>query len=165
MLYKAIRKQMESGDVLMVKGKGPISRLIRAFSGESISHIAYLIRRPEGLFVAEMKEGKGFRFIPASQWGKENAGREILWGKFPGIARGQLCHEDYVMSQREKPYSYWTLVTVWLAQWGLWKLPGNAVCSTFAQRGWLHCGFDKIPGLADPGEFLNYARDINRVGF
>lgn len=163
MKYSDVRLDMRSGDVLMVKGTHLVGRLIRSITGESFNHVAMVLRSFSGVFVVEMREGKGFRLTPASQWFEEQHKKTVLWGKFPGKQRGGFCHEIFAMRQRSKPYSYWTLITVWISQFTNRKAPGRLVCSTFIQKDWDHCGYTMFEKLADPGDFMEHARDINVV--
>ena len=163
MNYSDARNSMSSGDVLMVKGTHLVGRLIRAITGESFNHVAMILRSFSGVFVVEMREGKGFRITPASQWFEEQKNKTVLWGRFPGKRRGDFCHELYAMRQRTKPYSYWTLITVWISQFTRRGAPGNLVCSTFVQNSWKSCGYTMSKRLADPGDFMEHAQDINVV--
>ena len=160
MEYSKARRHMMSGDVLMVKGRGVISSLIRALTGESISHVAMILRMPKGVFVVEMKEFIGWRMMPASQWMEKNKKKIVLWGKTPSHQRGAYCFESFAMLQRARKYSYWTLLTIWFSQITRLKAPNNLVCSTFVQKAWKNCGYDMGKQVADPGNFLEHAVDI-----
>ena len=164
MRYADARARMASGDVLMVKATGLVSRLIRMVTGESINHVAMVLNQGhKGLFVVEMKEFHGWRMMPLSQWIEHNKRKEVLWGKTPCHMRGSSCFESYAMKQRARKYSYWTLVTVWISQFTGKKMPHKLVCSTFVQKAWGNCGYEMKKGLADPGDFLNSSVDINVV--
>lgn len=161
--YKDARHEMMSGDILMVKATGFVSRFIRVLTGESINHVALVLHQPHGVFVVEMREGKGWQMMPASQWMEAQAKNVVLWGKMPTNKRGAYCFESYAMKQRDRNYSYWTLLTVWLSQLTRRTQHGNLVCSTFVQRCWAKCEYHMFPRLADPGDFLEHAQEITRV--
>lgn len=163
--YQLVRDGIETGDVLMVKARGIISRIIRAVTGESYNHVAMLVSNPSGVFVIEMREGKGWLMKPASQWMKEQVKSEVFWGKAPYTIRGSACVEVEALSHRGKPYSYWTLITVWIGQFTKRKHPGNLVCSTFIQACWKKCGYIMSKRLADPGDYPKHLKDVNAIAW
>ena len=161
--YADVREDLKNGDILMVKATGLISRIIRSVTGESINHVAMVISNPSGVFVYEMKEGIGYRMSPMSQWLPDQKKKVVLWGKAPEVIRELTCIEVEALTHRAARYSYWTLITVWIGQFTRRKHPGRLVCSTFVQTVWLDCGYKMFDKLADPGDFLNHAVDINQL--
>lgn len=163
MKYLEARELMQSGDVLMVKARGIVSRFIRAVTGESYNHVAMVIKNTGGVFVVEMREGKGWLFTPASVWFSKQAKKEVYWGKAPEIVRDSDCVELVAMRHRGRKYSYWTLVTVWLGQFTGKGYAGRLVCSTFIQKCWQACGYEMSARLADPGDYPQHLTDVNIV--
>lgn len=161
--YSIARNNMRTGDVLLVKATGLISRIIRSLTGESYNHVAMIIEKDEGVFVVEMKEFKGWQMMPASQWMDKYKKKEVSWGKAPAGVRDSVCAEDNALSHRGRKYSYWTLVTVWLTQFTKRSAPGNLVCSTFVQTVWQECGYVMFNKLADPGDFPAHLNDVNLI--
>jgi hypothetical protein len=162
--YKSLRNNAKSGDVLMIEGRGWVSRLIRAFTGQSVSHVALLLWIGDSLFVAEMKEFHGYRFRPASCW-VEDALRSgfVFYGMAPGHIRMQCPGiSDTALRYRNKPYSYTALFRVWWAQITRSKVPGGLVCSTFVQRVWEECGY-QFTQTADPGDYLRLCDSVTSI--
>ena len=161
--YYDARKEMQTGDVLMVKASGFISRIVRVFTGESINHIAMIIRNPTGVFVVEMREGAGWLLTPASQWMEKQKGTIILFGQAPEVIRGSACNEIEAMLARGKGYSYLTLIMVWISQLIRRPVPNGLVCSTFIQKIWSKCGYKMSKLAADPGDFMEHATRITAI--
>lgn len=154
MNYKAFRPHAKDGDVLMVEGRGWVSRIIRAVTGQQISHVALLLWFGEHLFVAEMKEFRGYRLIPASMWFEDTVRTGyVQWGRAPQGVRGKAGVKAHALKYRNARYSYRALLRVWLAQITRSKTDAGLVCSTFVQRVWESVGhtFDQD---ADPGDYM-----------
>lgn len=151
----------------MVKRRGIVSVLIRVFTAESYNHVAMLLNDPEtGAFVVEMREGKGFQLMPASQWMQKNKKSVIMWGKSP--LRGDVemihdCVQRNAMKHREANYSYISLLSVWWSQLTRRKVPHGLVCSTFVQRVWRACGYDLGNKAADPSDFAEHVLFMTQV--
>ncbi len=153
--YQELRATACDGDVLLVEGRGWVSALIRALTGQSISHVAVLLWFDEHLFVAEMKEFHGYRLRPASLWVDDSlASGSVYYGAAP---RAVVEDGDGIiaaaLSYRNHRYSYVSLLSVWLAQIFRRRLSGGLVCSTFVQRIWETCGYH-FDQTADPGDYL-----------
>lgn len=165
--YNAARDQLQSGDVLVVKGTHLVGRLIRMFTGESVNHAALIHRNDQGIWVTEMREGEGHVGpTPASQWIKETTakGREVFWGEFPGKLRGHSCHEKFAKRMEGTRYSYWSLPVIWWSQFRRNKVPeGHVVCSTYVQMDWEIAKYTKMKGSADPGNFFSHANNMTRI--
>lgn len=163
MKYDEIRSQLASGDVLLCKRRGIVSILIRVGTAETFNHAAMIIRQHGGVFVVEMREGKGWQMMPASEWMEVNKKAEVYWGKAPLLVRGSYCIEDYALKARGTRYSYWTLFTVWLSQLFNKKTIADMVCSTFVQKGFETCGHPAVDKSYDPSDLMADLRDINRI--
>lgn len=163
MNYAEIREQAIDGDVMLVEGRGFVSRFIRAFTGQNISHVAILIWINNGLYVVEMKERIGFRMMPASQWVKQ-AGHILYYGKAPdGVRTYPQIARQAALKLRGEKYGYLSLFGVWLSQFSGKNRKGRQlVCSTAIQRVWNACGyrFDQTP---DPGDFVRLCQFVSKL--
>lgn len=171
--YSYIRQRIDTGDVLLVKSRKIVSVLIRMFTAESFNHVAMLITNQSGVWVVEMREGKGFQLMPASQWFEINKKSVIHWGKCPlkstavnshvSLRGNHRCLESRAMQARGEKYSYWTLFAVWWSQLTGRKVKNGLVCSTFIQKVWEQCGYRMGEKAADPADFVEHLIDVNRV--
>jgi hypothetical protein len=159
MEYAQLRQQAQDGDVLLVEGKALISRFIRAFSGESISHVAMLFWIGTGLFVAEFIEGDDtpYNIVPASQWFDQYKGIQVLFGMAPAMVRGKagvMATVEQFRATKKPKYGWWTFPVILLAQWTNkdYKV-GGKVCSTFVEAAWSACGY-KFSRTPDPGDYI-----------
>jgi hypothetical protein len=171
LFYKNVRKDMRSGDILLVKNRGILSILIRMFTAESFNHVAFILGdadEPSGLWVSEMREGKGHQAMPASQWMNMNATSTsfVFWGKAPPQIRGSECIEEHMQQARidKSKYSYLSLISVFISQVFRVKTLSGKVCSTYGQKLYGSCGYDMgIKRTADPGDFFEVGSDFNRI--
>lgn len=161
MTYAFMRKQVKTGDVLIVRGTGIISRLVRTFTGESYSHVALLVWEKDGLHVFEFVEGVGFQSMPTSEWLRRRRKQKLYLGVAPKVlgdhagkikAAAVKYRNGSVMSRM---YGYFSLVKVWLSQKIGKKIPVHQrVCSTFVQECW-SAGFFSLKRTADPGDIAD----------
>jgi hypothetical protein len=167
MTYSEMRQLAQTGDVLLVEGKGFFSKMVRVVTGESISHVALLFWLDGGLFVAEMIEGKGYQIMPASQWFPRAAG-PVLFGAAPVSVQSRgdtilAIIASYRDTKKKQRYGYLSLLKVWWAQiTGQQIKVHQRVCSTFVQDVWEQCGFH-FAQLADPGDYLALCRYVCAV--
>lgn len=147
----------------MCKRRALVSIIIRWLTAESFNHVAMVIRQHGGVFVVEMREGKGWQMMPMSQWLHVNRNAEVYWGKAPARVRGSYCIEDYALKARGTRYSYMSLLSVWWSQIWKRKTKTRMVCSTFIQAGYDACGVHLVEKTMDPGDFMEYLRDINKI--
>lgn len=167
MIYSEMRLSAKTGDLLLVKGKGFFSQMVRVVTGESISHVALLFWLDGGLFVAEMIEDNGYQILPASQWFPGAAG-PVLFGCAPKVV--QDCPKTilgtiarYRDDKKRQRYGYLSLLKVWWAQiTGKQIKVHQRVCSTFVQDVWEQCGFH-FQQTADPGDYLGLCRFISAM--
>lgn len=168
MRYSDIRGIAKTGDVLLVEGRGFVSQLIRAVTGQSMSHVAVLVWFGETLWVAEMKEFFGYRLRPASLWIEDAlVGGNVYFGEAPQAVRLATDHQnkivlDALFSYRNTRYSYAALVTVWWAQIRRKKLAAGLVCSTFVQRVWEATGYE-FRQTADPGDYVRLCESVSVI--
>lgn len=151
----------------MVKRRGIVSVLIRVFTAESYNHVAMVLRDPNtGAFIVEMREGKGFQLMPASQWMQHNKKSVIMWGKSPLKGTPEEINEcitRVAMRNRYANYSYLSLLSVWWSQLTRRKVRSGLVCSTFVQRAWRACGYDMGNKAADPADFAEHVVFMTQV--
>lgn len=166
MTYEEMRKVARSGDVLLCEKRGFISAMIRILTAQQISHVALLVWMDGTLWVAEMKEFKGYSLMPASLWVQDRLSEKtrLYFGTAPLVV---YDNEKYLMQEvlhyRNDSYGYLSLFRVWLGQ----LIPGRRrnrklVCSTFVARVWEACSvvFERTPA---PGEYLRMCRSVSRV--
>ena len=162
MNYNQMRTTALTGDVLLVEGRSFFSRFIRVVTGQNFSHVAMLMWLGDGLYVAEMAEGKGFVITPASQWTQSSG--YLYYGRAPSeVSENHVKARTAILELRGKKYGYMSLFKVWISQ--LTGKAGNnkqLVCSTAVQHVWEQCGyqFDQIP---DPGDFARLCDYISKV--
>ncbi|MEZ5571192.1 MAG: hypothetical protein R3E64_04135 [Halioglobus sp.] len=154
MNYADFRHLAETGDLLLLEGRGLFSTPIRMITGQQASHVAILLWIADGLWVAEMR-GQGYTLMRASQRVSEMGEHgQVYWGKAPYRLRWQVNEvRDAALSYRGYRYSWWTLITVWLSQVTRRRMPSNLVCSTLVQRVWSAAGF-QFTQTPDPGDFF-----------
>jgi len=136
--YKDLRRKAKDGDLLLVEGRGIVSRIIRALTGQNFSHVAILVWIDGGLVVVE-------GLAPTEIEGHREQAR---------IAAVRL---------RGEKYGYLSLFGVWLSQFTGWnKKSGGLVCSTAVRRVWNACGyrFDQTP---DPGDFVRLCVYVSKI--
>jgi hypothetical protein len=163
MNYTDARETAETGDILLVEGRGWVGKVIRALTGQQFSHVAILLHAFDGLWVAEMREGRGFLITPASQWTRESRDQVYL-GMAPLDRAARVRVGEAIVGARLWPhrYSYWSLLTIWIAQVLRIRTPAALVCSTFVQRCWEHGGV-AFPRPADPGDLAPLCEAIYPV--
>lgn len=166
MTYSSIRHRIRTGDVLLVEGRGLAGKLIRLFTLQTISHVGLLLRESDGgLWVAEMSGMHGgYRKVPASQWVEEYQGQVVYWGIAPAeVHLGEEQLREVVNAARGRVYSYWTLVSTWLAQLIGRDTPASLVCSTFVQQTWEAAGYKRFRHTADPGDIRRHCSSSARI--
>lgn len=165
MRYTEMRSIAKTGDLLLVEGKSWFSRLIRAVTGQQFSHVAMLIwlgEKERGLYVAEMKEGDGFKITPASQWTQSSG--HLYFGMSPEYFNNRQDDiAEAILSLRGQPYGYASLFSVWLSQFTEKNNDNRRyVCSTAVQFAWEAAGytFHQTP---DPGDYARLCDYISKL--
>tara|TARA_R110000787_G_scaffold27998_5_gene76768 strand:+ start:204 stop:707 length:504 start_codon:yes stop_codon:yes gene_type:complete len=157
MKYSEIRASIVTGDVAMVEGFGFFSKAIRVITGEKISHIAMFVWLGDGLFIAEFKEFKGFRLMPASIWLKDttSCGNNVFYGQAPHVVRAQASEiARLVFKWRNHRYGYFSLFKIWWSKVTKRHVPVKMiVCSTYVKDMWFSFEFNITP---TPGNFMEY---------
>jgi len=167
MTYAEVRERAKNGDVLLLEGSGFVSKFIRVFTGQSISHVAALVWLEDGLFIAEMIEGTGYQLKPASERIKGYKGI-VYFGEAPKVIHDNPdCVKSKILAYRadksKQEYGYFSLLSVWWAQIRHEQMKvKKKVCSTFIQEIWEGCGY-KFKQLADPGDYVNLCQSIAKI--
>lgn len=161
MNYRDIRNTAVSGDALILEGRGIAGGLaIRILTGQRASHVALLVWIDEGLYVAEMVGTRGgYVLSPASERVPEMVAQgRLYYGQAPAVVRERSEQmAEKILSYRPQrdgdttPYSWWSLVTVWISQVLRRRLPSMLVCSTLVDRVWGACGY-RFVQTPDPGD-------------
>jgi hypothetical protein len=161
--YDHIRDTIQSGDVMLCKSSAPVSMAIRVLTGESWNHVALCVWIEYGLWIAEMREGSGYRLVPASEWMMEQTG-QVWLGIAPHMDREDIL--PYVLHTRSRmpKYGWRTLLRVWWSTVRNRRIAGREpVCSTFAQNAWEEAGYSDFTRLASPGIISEHCRGLFRL--
>lgn len=169
--YGLARSSVETGDLLFFQGSKPGSWLIRAATGSSYNHVGVFFWWGDNLWLAEMREFRGFQLRRASEAIEQadEQGTKLWLGTMPNNPN----HEDksamreFIFSVKhsrfKSHYGHLSLVKVFISQ-----LIGVAVpvlfmvCSTFAQKVWEQAGhFYDI--TASPGFMANQCKELVRI--
>lgn len=169
MTYAELRIRAVTGDVLAVKGTGIAGSIIRAFTGESYSHVALLVQETAGLFAYEFVEGTGYQILPASEWVRRRKKQNLRFCRAPQAvvadpdavaAAARLYRNSSVISRW---YGWLSLAKVLVSQITGLKIPvRQKVCSTFVQECWAATGYT-LPTTADPGEIVNACDPVHTI--
>ena len=163
--YSDIRPDLRTGDVCLASGRGLFQRIVRIFTGETANHVG-LIVVDDGVWVAEMREGLGFQWVPLSQWLSERHGQRCWIGYAPPPVRGNEDVVKFAHYARDKrpAYGWRTLLRVWWSQITGRPVPGSGwVCSTFVADAWRFAGFRDFDSLPDPGDFFSLCVLVHAV--
>ena len=161
-----------NGDALGVQSRGAVGIPIRGLTASNWSHVALVYwRRVDGrldLWVAEMKEGIGFRRLPVLDWMNGVHPQALVYlAEAPRKVRGREEIAELIDATAEKPpaYGYLSLLSVWVSQLirrRVWHR--GLVCSTWAQRIWERSGGGwRFSRTMDPGDFLEVSPVVRRV--
>lgn len=163
MRLELVKAHAETGDLILVKGEGFFSDVIRMFTGESFSHVALLARFNDDVKIVEFV-GSGFAVNDCDEkYFKDDA--SYYFCKAPHIIHKNIQEvmgiiQAYVSDKDRQSYGYETLPLVWMSQlMDSSFVSDRKVCSTFVQRCWEEAGF-KFPNTPDPGDFVEYCEVI-----
>ncbi len=149
-----------TGDVLLVRGK---TTVIRYLTGESVSHVALIVKEAPNMWVHEYLVG-GYRISRLEDWFKAERKDNVLWG----VAPPEVREAEYrlglaVIAEGNKKYSVAMLLSVFLSQFGI-RLPFKGhVCSTFIQEVWSYALGSFNKKKMDPGDFIFASESLRRV--
>jgi hypothetical protein len=163
--YQELRDTIRTGDILGVKGRDPISIVIRSVTGESLNHVAVFVWLDDGLWIAEMNSKTNFTMAPASDYVARKKGS--LFVIYMPEA-DQMAMKQEILRTRARDsnkavrYSFTTLGKVFVSQvirFNIYERVGK-VCSTFAQHVRKIGGHDLTSLPMDPGDFMHVATRI-----
>ena len=156
--YKEARSEIETGDVLLFKGRGLLSRIIVWGSGQQYSHAGIAAWWEKRLFVME-SVGQGVRIAPVRLAVNEYAGR-VDWYSLRREAASKLDRRKLIHVAQENlslPYSTHGLLRLaWLmlvrsdrkGEDGKEKAPA-LFCSEYVSCCYRSAGADLCPGVPD----------------
>lgn len=158
-----LNSQARSGDLLLLEGRGLWHSTVRVLTGQSVSHVAMLVRVYNRLEVVEVAPG-GFSRRALGDWlDLYQAKGRVYYGKAPYPVRGHPALPETAMAYEGHGYSWVTLAKVWVSQIAKFRPAAGLVCSTFVQECWEACGFRAARTLADPGDFLRHCEKVRYV--
>ena len=155
--YDLLRLKIKNGDILLYRGSGVISWLIKKVTGSEYSHAGIVVWWNKRLMVLEAV-GKGIVCTPLSR----NIGHykgEVHWYSscrpLPNGARGRIV--QFAQMELGKEYATWKLV---LFGWKLllgkdldkkdeFKRRNKLVCSQYVATAYNYIGIDLKEGLSD----------------
>src|SRR5690606_7186272 len=117
MNYPEFRDLAQTGDLILTGERGLIGTLVRILTASQASHVGVLLWIGGGLWLAEMRSG-GFTLAPASGRVREMAAKgQVYWGQAPQAIRWRVDKlRAAALAYRGRPYSWWTLLMVFVAQ-------------------------------------------------
>jgi hypothetical protein len=92
--YQKIRGQIKTGDILLFRGRHPLSRVIEWISGAPYSHVAFLTKW-DGRVIAMQADLRGVEVIPASLIVCRYEG-QVEWWRLGDAARARLDGRDFL---------------------------------------------------------------------
>jgi len=162
--YAELREQARTGGVILIEGRSFVSRVIRAATGQNISHVALLYWEDEALMLAEMREFKGYVMSPASQRLQNDMKNcHVYYGSPPDIVVDSPKLREAIFSARTKNYGYMSLFKVLWSQFRATKTPPkDLVCSTYIAMVWTSAGY-KFIGSPDPGDYMRLCTSVTAL--
>jgi hypothetical protein len=112
--YQKIRGQIQTGDILLFRGRRLLSKVIEGISHAPYSHVAFLTKW-EGRIVAMQSDLRGVEVIPASMLVCQYEGT-VEWWRLREPERGRLDTRDFLdraLTLVGVKYGYGSLI--WLA--------------------------------------------------
>ena len=162
--YADIRAQLQSGDLLFAAGNYLFSRLIRAMTRSTWSHVGIIYREPQlqRVLLLESVETFGVRFAPLSKYLNDYAGGkpydgEIVVARIAGLDHPRMTAAmGYGLDQLADPYDrsevYRILARVLLGRVARQRRHDDAyICSELVHECFLSSGADLKLGSATRG--------------
>lgn len=112
--YQSLRDQIQTGDLLLFRGKRFLSGVIEHLSSSPYSHVAILAKW-HGRVLAFQSDLRGVEVLPASRIVYHYDGRVDWWAMKPAWRREGVFHEDLLFD---------TAITLLGIKYGFWKLLG-----------------------------------------
>ena len=156
--YRAVRAQIQDGDVLLFQGTHWLSRIIRWGSGSAYSHAGVALWWGPRLMVVQAV-GKGVEAVPLSVAVDRYSG-QVDWLQPPPEVRARLRRElllSNALDEVGKPYSRGGLLRlarmVWQRRLRRYRDPKKGApayfCSQLVSRCYRVAEADLVPGRAD----------------
>jgi hypothetical protein len=92
--YQKIRNDIQTGDILLFRGRHPLSKVIEKISGAPYSHVAFLTKW-DGRIIAMQADLRGVEVIPASLLVCRYEGC-VEWWRLGAAARGRFDGRDFL---------------------------------------------------------------------
>jgi len=167
--YARVRKRIETGDILLFKGKGPLSAFIRWGTGSDYSHSAIASWEGDRLMIYQAV-GRGVNHVPAREEVYKYDGQVDWWSVRPEY-RDEIDRAGIIAEAGEhigKPFAIWGFIKLaFLIMVGRYKHtaddrdpPEAMFCSWYVATAYrVGGGFDVVPVIADhctsPAEIEN----------
>jgi hypothetical protein len=168
MNYNELIDEASTGDIFLVKDDNFLARLVRFFTGESISHVAIILKSSEALLVCEYLASGGYKISPILTWINYNYPlcESIFFGKFPQSnynPESALKMKNLAYTFSGEKYSFLTFIKIWVAQVFRLKVDTEFVCSSFIQKIWEEGGGVKFDITPDPGDFFSKCEYVKKI--
>jgi hypothetical protein len=157
--YQEIRGQIQTGDILLFRGQGNLSKVIERISGAPYSHVAFLTKW-DGRIVALQSDLRGVEVIPASMLVCRYEGA-VEWWRLGDQHRDRFDTRDFLdraLTLIGIKYGYFSLM--WLALrmllgFSIYRRyshlrPSSLFCSSFVSYCYMNEGIE-ISAKAGPG--------------
>jgi hypothetical protein len=92
--YQKIRSEIQTGDILLFRGRHPLSKVIETISGAPYSHVAFLTKW-DGRIIAMQADLRGVEVIPASLLVCRYEGR-VEWWRLRAASRAGFDGRDFL---------------------------------------------------------------------
>lgn len=154
----------QTGDVLMLEGRGLVSRLIMVATGQQVSHVALIVRFEDRVYVRECKKLKQYTSSSLEKWLGENKDKTIYFGMaaFSPEERYAIQKASVRMATTESRLPRFVLLAAYMMRLKIKAV--QLVCSRYVQACWETGGF-VFDGIAMPGDFLRNCIAASRVIF
>lgn len=153
-LYDPVREQIQTGDLILFRGRGPFSRLIRKLSYSVYSHAGIAAWWAGHLVVFQSKIPIGVEVVPARRVVTKYDGQVDWWGLTPEASarldRDRLL--ECAVAELGKPYSFQGLVKAAIPSRIRRDPVGSAesyFCSQFVSACYRRAGVDLAPDVRD----------------
>jgi hypothetical protein len=163
--YEMMRRHARIGDTIACDRKGLMSWGIKLFTLSKYNHTAviYVSDDHDSVWVAEMLQGKGLLWTPASDWirDKLNRGIGLRYCFRPTGTNDEESMTEFMIKSRASnlKYGWGSLFKILAGQ--VLRLRYNTaslVCSTFAQSIHEIGGYQGYSVLADPDDIQEHSQ-------
>lgn len=175
MRYADARGQIRHGDVLLFRGRGLFSCIIKRRTRSTYSHAALAFWIGSRLMLAESREGQGVRLLPLSAAVRDVA-VHVYRPRQPLLAREADVVFDRALSLLGQAYGWHEIGRIALSLIPGWPAPtwsprddrpsSSPICSQYVSICYRAAGRDLVPNLDDgsttPGD-LSRSAALDRV--